>query len=126
MSDLFGNLDSISGMLSRVPFGLITDVDGTISEIAPSPAEARVHPECKAQLSRLVGRLPLVAAISGRPVVEAKEMVGVDGMVYVGNHGLERWRNGVIEYVEGAEGYREKLAAARQELTACFRSKAFI
>jgi len=62
--------------------------------------------------------LPLVAAISGRPVLEAKEMVGVDGMVYVGNHGLERWRNGVTEYVEGVEGYREKLAASRQELAA--------
>lgn len=116
MSYLFDNLDAILGIFSRTPFGLITDVDGTISEIAPSPAEAKVHPECKAQLSRLAQRLPLVAAISGRPAVEAKEMVGVDGMVYIGNHGLERWRNGVTEYVEGAEECRAKLAAIREEL----------
>ena len=87
MAYLFDNLDAIAGLLSRAPFGLITDVDGTISEIASTPAEAVIHPECKSQLSRLVGRLPLVAAISGRPVLEAREMVGVDGMVYVGNHG---------------------------------------
>ena len=116
MAYLLDDLVAIVGLLSHAPFGLITDVDGTISEIAPSPAGAEVHTECKAQLSRLVERLPLVAAISGRPVLEAKEMVGVAGMVYVGNHGLERWRNGVTEYVEGVEVYREKLAAARQEL----------
>lgn len=117
MSYLFDNLDAIVGLLSRAPFGLITDVDGTISQIAPSPAEARVHPECKARLSRLVGRLPLVAAISGRPVLEAKEMVGVDGMVYIGNHGLERWSGGVTRYAEGVEGYRAKVAAALRELS---------
>ena len=116
MSDVFDNLDAITGILAHSPFGLITDIDGTISEIAPSPAEAQVHHECKAQLSRLVERLPLVAAISGRPVLEAKEMVGVDGMVYIGNHGLERWQDGVTEYVEGAEEYRAKVAAARQGL----------
>ena len=43
-------------------------------------------------------------------------MVGVDGMVYIGNHGLERWQDGVTEYVEGAEEYRAKVAAARQGL----------
>jgi trehalose 6-phosphate phosphatase len=117
MSYLFDNLDAILGILSRAPFGLITDVDGTISEIAPSPAEAKVHPECKAQLSRLVQRLSLVAAISGRPALEAKGMVGIDGMVYIGNHGLERRRGGVTEYVEGVEEYRAKLATARDELT---------
>lgn len=116
MSDVFDNLDAIAGLLSRSPFGLITDIDGTVSGIAPSPQEAEVHPECKAHLSRLVGRLPLVAAISGRPAAEAQRMVGVAGMVYIGNHGLERWRNGVTEYIEGAEVYREKLAAARKEL----------
>ncbi len=111
--------------MSLAPFGLITDVDGTISEIAPTPAEAKVHPECKARLTRLVEQLPLVAAISGRPVLEAKEMVGVGGMVYIGNHGLERWRNGMIEYVEGVEGYREKLAASWQELAALLAIEGF-
>jgi trehalose 6-phosphate phosphatase len=116
MPYLFDNLEAIGGMLALSPFGIITDVDGTISEIAPSPAEAGVHPECKAQLARLVERLPLVAAISGRPVLEAKKMVGIDGMVYIGNHGLERWSGGMTDYVEGVEGYRSKLAAARREL----------
>ena len=116
MSDVFDSLDAITGILDHSPFGLITDIDGTIGEIAPLPAEAEVHPECKDQLSRLVGRLSLVAAISGRPVLEAKEMVGVDGMVYIGNHGLERWQNGVTEYVQDAEEYRAKVAAARQGL----------
>jgi len=116
MSYLFDNLGAIAGISSRSPFGLITDIDGTISAIAPSPLQAVVHPGCRAQLSRLAGRLALVAAVSGRPVAEAKEMVGIDDMVYIGNHGLERWRDGVTEYAGGVEAYRAQLASLRDEL----------
>lgn len=76
-------------MLALRPLGLITDIDGTISPIAPSPLEARVSPACRRHLAALAKKLELVAVISGRPAVEARDMVGVEGIVYVGNHGLE-------------------------------------
>ena len=94
MSYLFDYLDSIKGLLRRSPFGLITDVDGTISETAPTPQEAKVHSLCQRYLSELCRHLPLVAAISGRSVAQVRDMVGIDGMVYVGNHGLEVWVEG--------------------------------
>ena len=47
MPYLFDHLDSVRELLALSPLGLITDVDGTISEIAPSPGEARVSQVCR-------------------------------------------------------------------------------
>jgi trehalose 6-phosphate phosphatase len=116
MRDIFGHLDAVEELLARSPFGLITDVDGTISEIAPSPQEARVSPACREYLTVLTGELELTAAISGRPVLEVREMVGIEGMVYIGNHGLERWHEGTVEFSPGAEEYPAKVLAALEEL----------
>lgn len=116
MRDIFDHLDAVEELLARSPFGLITDVDGTISEIAPSPQQARVSPACREHLAALTGKVKLVAAISGRPVLKVREMVGIEGMVYVGNHGLERWQNGTVEFSPGAEDYAAKVLAALDEL----------
>ncbi|MFH1487144.1 MAG: trehalose-phosphatase [Chloroflexota bacterium] len=87
--NVFHHLNAVEELLGLIPFGLLTDIDGTVSEIAPSPAEARVSPVCRSALERLVGELELVATISGRAASEAAAMVGVSGVVYLGNHGLE-------------------------------------
>lgn len=89
-----GALAAARALLSRRPAALVTDVDGTISHMASRPEEARVQPDIVALLSRLVGRLDLVAAVSGRSIEQLRPMVGVEGMVYVGNHGLEWWEQG--------------------------------
>ena len=116
MRDIFDHLDTVEELLARSPFGLITDVDGTISEIAPSPQQARVCPACREHLAALTNTLELVAAISGRPVLQVREMVGIEGMVYIGNHGLERWHDGTVEFAPGAEEYAVKVLAALDEL----------
>ncbi len=116
MPYLFDHLDSIRELLVHSPLGLITDIDGTISEIAPSPGEARVSTACRESLAALTEQLELVAAISGRPAQQAREMIAVEGMVYIGNHGLEQWIDGALEFVKGAEEYRNKAAQALAEL----------
>ena len=68
---------------------LLFDVDGTLAPIAPRPQLAFVPPETKLELARLAARYLLVACISGRAGEEAAALVGVDGIRYVGNHGLE-------------------------------------
>jgi len=117
MPYLFKHLDSVREILAVSPLGLITDIDGTISEIAPSPEEARVSVACRSSLVALIAQLELVAAITGRPVQQARAMVGVEGMVYIGNHGLERWASGTVEFVPGVEGYLDKVAQALRELS---------
>jgi trehalose 6-phosphate phosphatase len=66
-------LDRVVAALTQIPAGLLTDIDGTISKIAPTADLARAEPAAVAALARLSERLELVAAISGRgvPVVAA-------------------------------------------------------
>jgi trehalose 6-phosphate phosphatase len=68
---------------------LLFDVDGTIAPIAPRPELAFVPAETKLELARLAARYLLVACISGRSSEEAEALVGVEGIRYVGNHGLD-------------------------------------
>jgi trehalose 6-phosphate phosphatase len=68
---------------------ILLDVDGTLAPIAPTPELAFVPDDAKAELERLVRRYALVACISGRSGPDASRLVGVDGIRYVGNHGLE-------------------------------------
>jgi trehalose 6-phosphate phosphatase len=68
---------------------LLFDVDGTLAPIAARPELAFVPPETKLELARLAAGYLLVACISGRSGEEAEALVGVEGIRYVGNHGLE-------------------------------------
>ena len=45
--------------------GFILDFDGTLSGIAPTPAEASALPGAPGVLATLAGRYPLVAILSG-------------------------------------------------------------
>ena len=100
MPYLFNHLDSVEKLLSLSPVGLFTDIDGTISETAPSPAEAGVSPLCRRYLSSLCEHLGLVVAVSGRPAKEARDMLGLERVVYIGNHGLDQWLNGEVRVSE--------------------------
>jgi trehalose 6-phosphate phosphatase len=68
---------------------LILDVDGTLAPIVARPELAEVPAATKGELQRLVDAYLLVACLSGRPGEEAARLVGVNGIRYVGNHGLE-------------------------------------
>ena len=117
MAYIFEHLDLIEKALKQPPFGLITDVDGTISHTASTPQQATVTPLCRQYLSTLGQRLALVAAVSGRPAVEVKNMIGIDLMVYIGNHGLERWVEGHSEFTKDAQGYSKLTKAVIKEFT---------
>ena len=75
MNYLFSNLERVKKVVLSRPFGLISDVDGTIAEIAPTAEAVKVTPGCKKHLEALVKRLPLVAVISGRLAEVVKELV---------------------------------------------------
>ncbi len=44
-------------------------------------------------------------------------MVGIDGMVYIGNHGMERWIEGRSEFPKDVQDYSRVVKAAVEELT---------
>jgi trehalose 6-phosphate phosphatase len=77
--------------LAAVPAGaaLFLDVDGVLAPIVERPEDARVPPETQHELTRLGGSYGLVACVTGRTSELAREIVGVEGLRYVGQHGLE-------------------------------------
>src|SRR5256885_2177685 len=68
---------------------ILLDVDGTLAPIVARPELASVPDETRQELRRLVERYALVACISGRTGEDAARVVGVNGPVYVGVHGVE-------------------------------------
>ena len=73
--------------------GVFLDVDGTLAPIVERPELAEVPEETRAEVRRLRDRYALVACVSGRTGADAWRLVGVDGIVYVGVHGLELARD---------------------------------
>ena len=78
---------------------IVSDVDGTLAPIVERPEDARVPPEPRALLAALAQRFGLVACVSGRRALEARSLVGLDELTYVGNHGLEQLNPGDAEPV---------------------------
>jgi trehalose 6-phosphate phosphatase len=68
---------------------ILTDLDGTLAPIVGRPEEAEVPPRAAEALRWLGERYRLVGCISGRRAEEARRLVGVGGIAYAGNHGLE-------------------------------------
>jgi trehalose-phosphatase len=68
---------------------IFTDVDGTLAPIVAAAEEAVVPAEARDALQALSERYALVGAVSGRQALEARRLVGLDGIAYAGNHGLE-------------------------------------
>jgi trehalose 6-phosphate phosphatase len=120
-AELMDAAQAINYLLARQPLALATDFDGTISQIAPTPARAEVHPDCRKSLEKLSYILPLVAIVSGRPAEDVQRLVGLDSVVYIGNHGLERWERGEIHIAPSAskrvEHIRRIAEAAHSALT---------
>ena len=88
---------------------VMLDVDGTLAPIVPRPELASVPDETRAELRRLVDRYALVACVSGRTGKDAARVVGVEGPVYVGVHGLELdpdaelWRGPLQEFAASVD-----------------------
>nr|APD15513.1 trehalose-6-phosphate synthase [Ostrinia furnacalis] len=69
---------------------LLLDYDGTLAPIAPHPDLATLPLETKHTLQRLSNMSDVyIAIVSGRNVDNVKNMVGIEGITYAGNHGLE-------------------------------------
>jgi trehalose 6-phosphate phosphatase len=111
-----GIVQNVVALLGSGRAGLVTDIDGTISPIVARPEEAYVLPRARQALERLKDRLALVGVVSGRTVAEARRMVDVDGLTYVGNHGLEILSERGPELVPEARPWVPRLAAVLEQI----------
>lgn len=90
---------------------ILTDIDGTLAAIVERPDQATVPEQAKELLQTLAERFARVGCISGRQALEARRLVGLEGIAYAGNHGLEL-------LLPGEEGPQLDPALAGQEHSA--------
>jgi len=73
---------------------LLFDFDGTLAPIRPRPGQARLPAATRRVLQRLAAQADTqVGIVSGRSLEDVRQRVGLPGLLYVGNHGLEIWRS---------------------------------
>lgn len=88
---------------------VLFDVDGVLAPIVPRPEDARVPADLRDELRRLDARYALVACVSGRDGADARRVVGVPELTYVGNHGLEldpaadEWATRLAEFLDSVD-----------------------
>lgn len=69
---------------------LLIDYDGTLTPIVERPELANLSPETRACLQKLAKNPHLtLGVISGRTMEDLRERVGINDIIYAGNHGLE-------------------------------------
>ena len=98
------------------PCGLCSDFDGTLSRIVPSANQARIEPSIRDVLESLTGQIDVIAIITGRSIDDVRRRVGLDGLVYIGNHGLERWEDGVYQVDPDALDWVPRIQKIAEEL----------
>jgi trehalose 6-phosphate phosphatase len=76
---------------------VLLDIDGTLAPIVEHAAEARVPEGTRQLLMAVVRRYALVACVSGRRASEARAMVSIGAISYLGSHGAELLRAGWTE-----------------------------
>ena len=69
---------------------LFLDYDGTLAPIADKPEQAILSLETRELLKKLRDSARCkIAIISGRKLDDIRNRVGIEGIIYAGNHGLE-------------------------------------
>jgi trehalose 6-phosphate phosphatase len=88
---------------------ILTDIDGTLAPIVPTPDMSEVPEELRGLLRELSEKYLLVAGISGRKTRDAHDLIGLDEVVYFGNHGFEILRDGEVEVIPDALPFFERV-----------------
>ena len=81
----------VSQLISGAPHVLLlSDYDGTLAPIAERPELAVLPEHIRERLVSMCDSNRITAGVvSGRGLSDLKEMVGIPGLIYAGNHGME-------------------------------------
>ncbi len=126
---LLENLSEISERLDAAPHVLLfTDFDGTLTPIAEHPNLAHLSAETKTLLQQLSRQSKItLAVISGRALADIQTRVGIEELIFAGNHGLEICGPGfhfidpeAAAQREGLQQLAEKLSARMQAISGAY------
>ncbi|OGS14347.1 MAG: trehalose-phosphatase [Elusimicrobia bacterium RIFOXYA2_FULL_58_8] len=91
MKSFWKNSEALSARLAASSKLLVTlDFDGTLAALAETPGQARLEPALRCVLTALaVCPGVFVFILSGRALPGLRRLVGLSGLYYGGNHGME-------------------------------------
>lgn len=119
MEYLLDCLDELEALMGEKHLLLLLDFDGTLAHIALRPAEASLSEKMRLALEKLVADPNCtVVVVSGRAIPDLAGRVGVPGITYVGNHGLEISRPGGGSLVFAVPEFGALARRLVEELTA--------
>lgn len=96
---------------------LLLDFDGTLAPIVSRPEEAELPQGTRQALERLRTRPDVdLAIVSGRALADVRSQVGIQGITYAGNHGMEMEGPGVTRLHPEAAAARPQLEHAAAEI----------
>jgi trehalose 6-phosphate phosphatase len=101
---------------------LLSDFDGTLTPIMDRPELAALPQEIRKLLRTLAkSRRYTIGIVSGRALVDLKSKIGLEGIIYAGNHGLEieGFGSGFLDPI--AEEMRPFLQMLNQALSTTLR-----
>ncbi len=118
MPHLFAVWPSVSNQLQNAEQVLLLfDYDGTLTPIASRPELAQLSSQTEELLSALSRRSKyILGIISGRSLADVRARVGIQEIVYAGNHGLEIQGRGLDFVHPEAEGLKEDMDRIFQRL----------
>ena len=73
MAQPLTSIEPLLPLLRERPFGVLSDIDGTLAPIVPRPEDARVPAETRALLRGLIEKGVRVALVTGRSLEAAGE-----------------------------------------------------
>lgn len=102
---------------------LFFDFDGTLAPIVSSPEQACLPQETLDLLKALSeNKSCKITIVSGRTLSDVKQKIGLEGFIYVGNHGLEIEGPGIQHAVTMSDSYLKTLQMVKLELQATIGS----
>jgi trehalose 6-phosphate phosphatase len=97
-SDPLDPLDALLRPLREAPdrSAVLLDVDGVLAPIVPQPDDAHMPETTRRPLIDVARRYAIVACVSGRRASDARRIVSLGSIAYLGSHGSEILRPGTI------------------------------
>ena len=90
MKHLAGEWSKVTRRIKGKAVYLFLDFDGTLTPIRKQPEAVRLSGATRKALKRLISCEDVfVSVISGRALGKIGKLVGIKGIIYAGNHGLE-------------------------------------
>lgn len=91
MKPFWKHSEAVADALAGAPGLLVTlDFDGTLAALAETPGQARLEPAFRSVLKTLAASPGVsIFILSGRALPGLRRLVGLRGLYYGGNHGIE-------------------------------------